>query len=68
MIKHDHENEFTKIFLQKKKSEIVFLDHISHFEIKGKTRYTFSQQIALFERNIFNLLQKKRNCQKRNSL
>jgi hypothetical protein len=39
MIKHDHENEFTKIFLQKRKSEIAFLDHISHFEIKCKTRY-----------------------------
>ncbi len=39
MIKHDHENEFTMIFLQKKKSEIAFLNHISHFETKCKTRY-----------------------------
>jgi hypothetical protein len=39
MIKHDHENEFTEIFLQKRKFEIAFLDHISHFETKCKTRY-----------------------------
>jgi hypothetical protein len=39
MIKNDHEHEFTKIFLQKKKSEIAPFDHISHFEIRCKTRY-----------------------------
>ncbi len=39
MIKHDYENEFTKIFLQRKKSEVAFLDHISHFETRRKTRY-----------------------------
>jgi hypothetical protein len=39
MIKHDHENEFTKISLQEEKSEIVSYDHISHFETKCKTRY-----------------------------
>jgi hypothetical protein len=39
MIKHDHENEFTKIFLQERKSEVASFDHISHFETKRKTRY-----------------------------
>jgi hypothetical protein len=40
MIKHDHENEFTETFLQEKKSEITFLDHISHFETRrNKTSY-----------------------------
>ncbi len=39
MIKHDYENEFRKIILQEKNSEIAFLDHISHFETKCKTRY-----------------------------
>jgi hypothetical protein len=39
IIKHDHENEFTKISLQERKSEVAFLDHISHFETRRKTRY-----------------------------
>jgi hypothetical protein len=47
-------------FLQKKKFEVAFFDHISHFEIKRKnTLLTFSQQITSFERNILNLLRKK---------
>ncbi len=39
MIKHDYKNEFTEIFLQEEKSEIVFFDHISYFETRRKTRY-----------------------------
>jgi hypothetical protein len=49
-----------KYFLQEKKSEIAFLDHISHFEIRRKnTLLASSQQVASFERNILNSLQKR---------
>jgi hypothetical protein len=45
----------------KKKSEIAFLDHIWHFWNKMQNMLlTFSQQIAFFEKNIFNFLQKKK--------
>jgi hypothetical protein len=39
IIKHDHENEFTKISLKEESSKVAFFDHISHFETKRKTRY-----------------------------
>jgi hypothetical protein len=46
-----------KYSLQEKKSEIAFLDHISHFETKRKnTLLTFSQQVASFEKNILILI------------
>jgi hypothetical protein len=49
-----------KYFLQKRKFEIAFFDHILHFETKRKnTLLTFSQKIEFFEKNILNSLQKK---------
>jgi hypothetical protein len=63
MIKHDH--EITEIFLQKEKSKVAFLDHISHFEIKRKnTLLTSSQRVAFFEKNIASFSQKEKNYQK----
>jgi hypothetical protein len=39
MIKHDHENESSQTISVKDKSESHFLNHISHFETRRKTRY-----------------------------
>jgi DNA-binding protein H-NS len=54
MIKHDHENEFTEIFLQKEKSEVAFRDKTQN------TLLASSQQVASFEKNILNFLQKRK--------
>jgi inorganic pyrophosphatase len=39
MIKHNHENKSFQTISAKNKFESHFSDHISHFEIKYKTRY-----------------------------
>jgi hypothetical protein len=55
-----------KYFLQKEKSEIAFLDHISYFEIRRKnTLLAFSQQVASFEKNFLSLLQKRKIIKKK---
>jgi hypothetical protein len=60
MIKHDHENEFTEIFLSKKK--IWSRISRSHLTFRDKTQNTLlasSQQVASLERNMLSLLQKR---------
>jgi hypothetical protein len=74
MIKHDHENEFTKMFLQKIWNRISR----SHFTFRDKTQQNkllaFSQQIAFLENNqhfqLYQLLftKKKEIVKKKNNL
>jgi hypothetical protein len=41
MSKHDHENKLSQTISTKNKFESHFLDHISHFETRRKTRYQY---------------------------
>jgi hypothetical protein len=58
MIKHDHENEFTEIFLQEKIWNRIFR---SHFTFRDKTQQdkllASSQQVAFLENQHFQLYQ-----------